>query len=163
MKVVGLDLAGKPENPTGFCFLTEEGADTKLLRSDEEILREIDSARPDIVAIDAPLWVPKHQFGRMTPWRNCDQLLLKRGFRPLSPMMPTMQQLANRAMSLVRQLNNRGYKTVETFPRAVEKILGLSKEPRRNQDEYDALLCALAGKAFLEKEHEDLDGIVIPR
>ena len=45
----------------------------------------------------------------------------------------------------------------------MEKILGLSKEPRRNQDEYDALLCALAGKAFLEKTFEDLDGIIIPK
>jgi len=163
MRVVGLDLAGKPENPTGFCFLTENGTETKLLRGDKEILEEINKVKPEIVAIDAPLWLPRQQPGKMVPWRVCDQLLLKRGFRPLSPMMPTMQQLAHRAMKLVRELNAQGYKCIETFPRAVEKILGLSKEPRRNQDEYDALLCALAGKAFLEGQYEDLKGIIIPK
>jgi len=163
MRVVGLDLAGKPENPTGFCILTEEGTDTKLLHTDEEIMQEIDNAKPDVIAVDAPLWVPHQSFGRITPWRNCDQLLLKRGFKPLSPMMPTMQQLAERAMKLVREMRAKGYNAFETFPRAAEKILGLSKEPRRNQDEYDALLCALTGKAFLEGKSENLDGIIVPK
>lgn len=163
MRVVGLDLAGKPENPTGFCLLTDEGAQTKLLYSDKEIIEEIEKAKPEAVAIDAPLWLPKLHGGKLVPWRNCDQLLLKRGFRPLSPMLPTMQQLAHRAMKLVRELNARGYKSFETFPRATEKILGLSKEPRKNQDEYDALLCALAAKAYLEGRYEDLDGIIVPK
>lgn len=163
MKVVGLDLAGKAENPTGFCVLTENGSETKLLHTDEEILQEIDNAKPDVIAIDAPLWIPRQQMGHMVPWRNCDQLLLKRGFRPLSPMMPTMMQLAERGMKLVKDFRSKGYNAFETFPRAAEKILGLSKEPRRNQDEYDALLCALTGKAYLEGTAENLDGIIVPK
>jgi predicted nuclease with RNAse H fold len=158
-----LDLAGKPENPTGFCVLTDAGTETRLLHTDEEIVREIDNVKPDVIAIDAPFWLPRQSFGRMAPWRNCEQLLIKRGFRPLSPMMPTMQQLAERAMKLTRELRAKGYNVFETFPRAAEQVLGLSKEPRRNQDEYDALLCALTGKAFLEGRYENLDGIVIPK
>ena len=55
------------------------------------------------------------------------------------------------------------YKVIEVFSRASEKILGLSKEPRKNKDEYDALLCALTAKAYLEGNYEDLDGIIIPK
>ncbi len=163
MKVAGLDLAGKPENPTGFCIMSDEGSETKLLYSDEEIIKNIDESKPACIAIDAPFWLPRAGMGRIAPWRNCDQLLLKRGFRPLSVAMPTMQQLAMRANSLIRQLRSKGYVVIETFPRAAEAVLGLSKEPRKNQDEYDALLCALAAKSFVEKKFEDLDGIIIPR
>jgi predicted nuclease with RNAse H fold len=163
MRVVGLDLAGKSENPTGFCVLMESGTETKILHSDEEIMTEINNVKPDVIAIDAPLWIPRQTFGRMVPWRNCDQLLLKRGFRPLSPMMPTMQQLAERAMKLVKEMREKGYTAFEAFPRAAEKMLNLSKEPRRNQDEYDALLCALTGKAYLEGNYENLDGIIVPK
>ena len=163
MKVAGLDLAGKPENPTGFCIMSDEGSETKLLYSDEEIIKNIDESKPACIAIDAPFWLPRAAMGRIPPWRKCDQLLLKRGFRPLSVAMPTMQQLAMRANSLIRQLRSKGYVVIETFPRAAEAVLGLSKEPRKNQDEYDALLCALAAKSFVEKKFEDLDGIIIPR
>ena len=37
MKVVGIDLAGKPKNPTGFCVLTDNFTETKLVYSDEDI------------------------------------------------------------------------------------------------------------------------------
>src|SRR3989344_654155 len=120
MKVAGLDLAGKPENPTGFCIMSDEGSETKLLYSDEEIIKNIDESKPACIAIDAPFWLPRAGMGRIAPWRNCDQLLLKRGFRPLSVAMPTMQQLAMRANSLIRQLRSKGYVVIETFPRAAE-------------------------------------------
>jgi predicted nuclease with RNAse H fold len=48
--------------------------------------------------------------------------------------------MAARAQKLVRLLRGRGYRVIEVFPRASEQILGLSKEPRKNQDEYDALI-----------------------
>jgi hypothetical protein len=158
MKVVGIDLAGKAENPTGFCLLTEDGSQTKLLFSDTEILREIEETKPDCIAIDAPFWIP-----RVGAWRSSDEKLLKRGFQPLSPLLPTMRLLVLRASHLVKVLKERGYKVIEVFSSAIEKVLGLSKEPRKNKDEYDALLCALTAKAYLEGEYEDLDGIIIPK
>lgn len=158
MRVVGIDLAGKPENDTGFCVLTESGSECQILHTDMEILREIENANPDLIAIDAPLWLPK-----VGNWRPCDSGLLKRGFRLLSPMLPSMQTLAMRAMHLAGVLRSRDYKIIEVFPGASEKILGLSKEPRKNEHEYDALLCALTAKAYLEKKYEDVDGIIIPK
>jgi len=155
--IVGLDLAGKPKNPSGFCILNKE-AETKSLYSDLEILREIEMVKPKLIAIDAPFWLP-----RVGAWRPCDQKLIKKGFHPLSPLLPSMHTLTLRAKHLVSVLRGRKYKMIEVFPRATEKILKLSKEPRKNKDEYDALLCALTGKAYLEKKYEDLDGIIIPK
>ncbi len=157
MRVVGIDLAGKFENPTGFCSLIGFKTETKLLFSDEDIINEIDRIRPDCIAIDAPFWLPR--FGA---WRPCDEKLLRKGFKPLSPLLPTMRILALRASRLVKTLREKNYKVIEVFSNASEKILGLSKEPRKNKDEYDALLCALTAKAYLEENYEDLDGIIIP-
>jgi len=158
MRVVGIDLAGKAENPTGFCLLDETGAKTKLLFSDMEILKEIEETKPDCIAIDAPFWLPQ-----VGIWRSSDEKLLKRGFQPISPAFHTMRLLILRASHLVKVLKERGYKVIEVFSSASEKVLGLSKEPRKNKDEYDALLCALTAKAYLEGKYEDLDGIIIPK
>jgi len=158
MRVVGLDLAGKFQNPTGFCSLTDSKAETKLLFSDDDIINEIDMIKPDCIAVDAPFWLPR--FGA---WRPCDEKLLRRGFRPLSPLLPTMRILALRTSKLVKVLRERDYRVIEVFSNASEEILGLSKEPRKNKDEYDALLCALTAKAYLEGNYEDLDGIIIPK
>ena len=158
MRVVGLDLAGKSENPSGFCLLTEEGSQTKLLFSDTEILHDIEETKPECIAIDAPLWLPQTGI-----WRTSDEKLMKRGFQPISPAFPTMRLLVIRASHLVKVLRERRYRVIEVFSSASEKVLGLSKEPRKNKDEYDALLCALTAKAYLEGKYEDLDGIIIPR
>jgi predicted nuclease with RNAse H fold len=158
MKVVGLDLAGKPENQTGFCVLTEEGTETKILHYDDEIIREIENAKPDLIAVDAPFWVPQTGMFRLS-----EEKLLKRGFNPISTRIPTMEILAIRASKLVKVLRGKNFKVIEVFAGASERILGLSKEPRKNDDEYEALLCALTGKYYLEGKYEDVDGIIIPK
>lgn len=164
MVVVGIDLAGKPENPTGFCILwtkrdgSSEKTECKILYKDEEILEEIDKIKPECIAIDAPFYLPRNG-----PWRGSEQQLLKRGFRPLSPILPTMRLLTLRARQLIKILHKKGYKVIEVFPRATEKILGLSKEKGKNKDKYDALLCALTAKAYLKGNYEDLNGIIIPK
>ena len=158
MKVVGIDLAGKFENPTGFCSMTEEGTETKLLFTDEEIINEVDAIKPDCIAVDAPFCLPNRG-----AWRTGEEKLLRRGFQPISALLPTMRLLALRASNLVKILRENGYRVIEVFSSASEKVLGLSKEPRKNKDEYDALLCALTAKAYLEGNYEDLDGIIIPK
>jgi len=99
MKVIGIDLAGKSKNPTGFCLLTESEAQTRLFFTDLEILREIEGIKPDCIAIDAPFWMPK-----VGAWRPCDEKLSGKGFRPLSPLLPTMRLLTLRASHLVKVL-----------------------------------------------------------
>ncbi len=157
MRIVGIDLAGKPENDTGFCILTNESSEAKLLHTDTDILAAVEAAKPEIVAIDAPFWLPRGN------WRPSEELLMKRGFRPISPAFQSMRMLTMRAAHIVRVLAERGYKVIEVFPQATEQILGLSKEPRKNKDEYDALLAALTGKAYLEGKYEDIAGVIVPR
>jgi hypothetical protein len=156
--VVGIDLAGSPKNPTGFCVLSEK-AKTKLLYSDEEIIEEVKKVKPRVIAIDAPLWLPKEN----QAWRPCERLLLQRGFKPLSLLLPSMRLLALRAKRLAEIFRKEGIEVIEVFANASEKILGLSKEKYKNKDEYDALICALTAKAYLEGNYEDLAGIIIPR
>jgi len=165
MRIVGIDLAGKAENKTGFCVMI--GAckefplgktETKILYTDLEILKEIEEIKPKCIAIDAPFWLPK-----AGAWRPCEQALMERGFRPLSPILPTMRMLTLRAMHLVAVLRQRNYQVIEVFPRATEEILKLSKAPRKSEHAYDALLCALTAKAYLKGNYEDLEGIIIPK
>jgi len=162
MRVVGLDLAGKSANPSGFCLLTDEGSETKLLHSDEEIIAEIAKARPECIAIDAPFWLSDVNYN-IKPWRRSDELLMRRGFQPISCMLPSMQALAMRARELVIFLRSKNLLVIEVFPKAAERALGLSKELRKNQDEYDALLCALTAKHFLDGNYEDLEGVIVPK
>ncbi len=158
--VVGIDLAGKPENPTGICVLTESGAKTRVVFKDEEILAIIKRVNPKVVAIDAPLWLPPDN----VPWRICEVLLMQRGFRPLSLVLPSMRILALRARGLAKRIKEQcNAEVIEVFANATEKILGLKKERGRSKDEYDALLCALTAKYYLDGKYEDLDGIIIPK
>lgn len=165
--VVGIDLAGKPKNPTGFCMLRFVGdsEETKVLLcyEDEEIISRTGAYSPRVICIDAPLSFPKEE-----EWyRACDLELIRRGIRVLSPKLPAMRLLTQRGMRLAKIFREKGYEVIEVFPRATERILGLSKGPRINQDKYDALLCAITGKYYLMGKFEvigDEEGkIVIPK
>lgn len=161
MLSLGMDLAGKDTNETGFCVIEFTGKDikvtTKSLLDDREILRETEKTNPDIIAIDAPLSLPSSGY-----YRDSDSLLRQRGFNALSPMLPGMKTLALRGIMLSKILSQ-NHKVIEVFPLATEKALGLSKDRVANAHEYDALLCALTGKKFLENSYEDLAGIILPR
>jgi hypothetical protein len=56
---VGIDLAGKPENPTGICFLNSGKLHLCTVFDDNEILRFIFKTKPSLIVIDAPLSLPK--------------------------------------------------------------------------------------------------------
>ena len=158
MKVVGIDLAGKSENPTGFCVIDDSTVQTGLIFDDETIIKQIEKEKPDIIAIDAPLWMPREGI-----WRPGELQLIKRGFRPISAVFPTMRLLSLRASNLSKRLTEKGFKTIEVMSKISEKILGLSKQPKSNKDEYEALISALTAKAYLEDKYEDLAGIIVPK
>jgi len=165
MRAVGIDLAGLETNETGFCLLDSNGRDkiqVKRLLYDREILDEIekvnDEKKIDVIAIDAPFsWPEKGSY------RQGEILLKQRGYNPPSTLFPGMKKLTRRGKMLSGVLKKRGFKVIEVFSKASEKVLGLDKKKAANKDEYDALVCALTGKSYLDGKYEELNGIVIPK
>ncbi len=166
MRVVGIDLAGLETNETGFCILEFDGKKdnikVKRLLTDREILDEVEEENQkekiNLIAIDAPFEFPEKGY-----LRKGELMLKERGFTPVSPLFPGMKPLTRRGKMLSGILKKREFKVIEVFSRASEKILGLDKKRAANKDEYDALVCALTGKSYLEGNFEDLNGIIIPK
>lgn len=180
MKVAGIDLAGSPKNPTGYCLLTVSGSkkniETKILHSDEEILAKLDADRPSLVAVDAPLTFE----GRN---RECDRLLKEYGALP--PTLPGMSVLAKRGTELAKRLSS-SFQIIEVYATASAKILGVyHKDEFRFQknvmsldldgdvntrflsrDELDAILAAITAYLHAEGQTKPVGGgdgvIVIP-
>ena len=191
MRVVGIDLAGVETRPTGFCIMEGMKVKTSLLYTDKEIIQEVKKAKPKIVAIDAPLSLPK---GRKSieekshiHLRECDRELLKRRIKFFPITLGPMRKLTKRGISLKQKLEKEGFKAIEVYPggaqdilkiprkqRGLEKLtLGLRKlkikglTKRMSDHELDAVTCAFVGKLFLEGKTETfgdpVKGIVMPK
>jgi predicted nuclease with RNAse H fold len=191
--VVGVDLAGSPKRNTGICLLKGMTVTTlATVHSDEEILSFIERARPDLVAVDAPLNLPP---GRRSleerneeHFRPCDRELLRRGIRFFPITLGPMRSLTRRGIALKNILLQRGYKVIEIYPGAAQDIWkiarkqgGLSRLRRgleklglkglaknMNGDELDAVSGALVGRLYLKGQAEVLGNfsegaIVIPK
>lgn len=88
LKVVGIDLTGSENKPSGWCLLNGTEASTQLIESDQDLISNTLAAQPHIVSIDSPLSLPqgrisvhdddpgRHQFGIM---RYCERVLKKGG------------------------------------------------------------------------------------
>ena len=60
LPVVGIDLAGSEKRGTGFCVMDPHmRCRTAVLHTNQEVLRLTSEARPGVVSIDAPLFLPK--------------------------------------------------------------------------------------------------------
>ena len=69
MRFIGLDLAGSPKRPTGFCVADSKmHVECEVLHTDKEILEAVKKSRGKIAAIDAPLALPK---GRHCVGEHC--------------------------------------------------------------------------------------------
>lgn len=150
MKVFGIDLAAKETRRTGMCILTNS-VRIFSVKTNYEIISNIKSEVPDVVCIDAPLKIVNY------PYRMCERILIRMGFRPLPLTMKSMKELALRAVKLKKLFNKMSIDVIETFPRVVETILGIRKEHVEkylgitiNKDEYDAYLCAKVGNLYMK-------------
>ncbi len=178
MKALGIDLAGVESRPTGMCLMNGDlRASTCLLYADNDIIRQAIEAKPCVVAIDAPLALPR---GRESlskrsdvHLRECDRELLKMGIKFFPLTLGPMRQLTARGILLKAALEKKGLRVIETYPGAAQDILhiprkgkGLEKlaeglrlsgikgiESTMNGDELDAVTCALVGIMYLREEH----------
>jgi len=119
-KVVGIDLAGAENRETGWALLQGYNVKVLTLYSNEEILRKTLEVRPLIVAIDAPLTLPKK--GKM---RLADKEMKKLGCAVLPPLFPGMKMLTSRGIYLASKMQESGIKVIEVHPTSSRKILGL--------------------------------------
>ena len=189
---MGIDLAGSPKRNTGVCLLRGKSIvrwDT--LYSNEEIVKFVDEAKPDLIAIDAPLNLPP---GRKSlddrngeHFRPCDRELLKRGIRFFPITLGPMRMLTERGISLKKSFVRKGYEVIEMYPGAAQDvwntgrkqdglprlIRGLERlgvkglEQEMNGDELDAVTGALVGYFYKKGKAEVLGNfkegaIVVP-
>ncbi|MEM1540192.1 MAG: DUF429 domain-containing protein [Candidatus Bathyarchaeia archaeon] len=128
--IIGIDLAGKEKNPTGLAVLKHKKVETCLVYTDEEILNKLCNAKPSIVAIDAPLKLPKKGF-----LRKADSELIKKGYRVFPPGLPAMKTLTMRAIRLNRLITKSGVKTIEVHPTSTRKALNMPTKDWENIQE----------------------------
>lgn len=118
--IIGIDLAGKQKNPTGWAVLKNRMVETALVYTDKEILEKIAYTKPAIAAIDAPLKLPKKGL-----LRKVDKELIKRGYRVFPPGLPSMKGLTLRATKLNKLITEKGIKTIEVHPTSTRRALNM--------------------------------------
>jgi len=118
--IIGIDLAGKPENPTGWALWKNKAVKTSLIYTDNEILEGIARSKPAIIAIDAPLCLPKR--GNL---RRADKEMIRKGYRVFPPSLPAMRKLTLRGMKINKSIAEKGYKTIEVHPTSTRKALNM--------------------------------------
>ena len=177
MLVVGIDLAGVETRPTGFCILDGMNATTCILHTDREIIKRCVKAKPKVIAIDAPLALPK---GRKSltersniHLRECDRQLLKMKIKFFPITLGPMRKLTERGIKLRKILERKGFEVIETYPGAAQDILQIPRKQKglfklknglqkigikglrasMTGDELDAVTAALVGKMYIEKNY----------
>jgi len=167
--IIGIDLAGKATNPTGWTMLRNKTISTCHLHLDEEILDHSINCAPKIIAIDAPLSMPKKAF-----MRKADKEMQQRGYPVFPPRFPAMEKLTLRAIKIVRELTKRQLKVIEVHPTSTRKALKIpTKDWKKIQTiflqiglegdlkthvltphEIDAVTAALTGHLYIQGKTE---------
>ena len=153
-RTVGLDLSGSEERPSGWALLIGLEARTSLPRADDEILDLTWRAEPRLVAIDAPLTLPRG--GSM---REVDRLMHRLGLPVLPPLMPAMEKLTMRGIRMAKALRAKGLQVIEVHPTSTRKVLGL---PAKGRKAIQEALLEMGFKGDLEERDltiHELDAI----
>lgn len=168
--VVGIDLTGSEARASGFCVLEGNHATTRLLGSDDEMVRHIQAARPALVSIDSPLCLPRGRLhvGDDDPGRNtygimrvCERTLKRRGINVYPALLPSMQRLTARGIALADRLRTMGIPVIESYPGAAQDIMGIPRKGAGLQWLQQGLADFGISGAFVERlpSHDELDAI----
>lgn len=179
--VVGIDLAGSERRNTGFCIM--DGGmrcETAVLHTDDEILSRSTKAAPEVVSIDAPLFLPKGRKSledRGPPhFRECDKELLRMHIRFFPISLGPMRMLTTRGIRLRAAFEARGIEAIESFPGAIQDLLHMPRkqaglpllaralraygidlgkpDSELGGDELDAVTSALVGLHYVTGEYK---------
>ena len=188
-RIVGIDLTGSERRGSGWCLLNGAVAEISTKFTDDEMFDAVVAARPDLVSIDSPLSLPfgrnsvsdndptRAEFGIM---RRCERTLKRRGINVYPSLLPSMQGLTYRGMSLAVRLRQMGFAVIESYPGAAQDIMGIPRkgagieylkrglaefgirgsyvDGQASHDELDAITAALVGSFFLAGKYEALRG-----
>jgi uncharacterized protein YprB with RNaseH-like and TPR domain/predicted nuclease with RNAse H fold len=185
-KVVGIDLRASEIRPTGWALLASDSVKTKLIKTDEEIIKETIRHKPNIISIDSPLTIPA---GRCCTndackcrtegiLRECERTLWKRGVRVFPCLLPSMQKLTERGIHLAKAFRELGYNVIESYPGAAQDIMRIPRKKssledlvhglgdfgikgtflkeKTSHDELDAITSAVVGYFYLAGDYEPL-------
>ena len=139
------------------------------LYTDKEIIETTLNHQPSLVAIDAPLNMPKRSLLRET-----DREMHKKGYPVIPPLFRTMKKLTTRAIKIAKKIKKEGVNVLEVHPASTRKALEIpSKDWRRIQavflqmglkgdlekrsltsHEIDAVTAALTGYLYLQGKTE---------
>ncbi len=197
-RIVGIDLTASEARPSGWAFLSGASSFTRRLRTDEEIIRETLEVSPSIVCIDSPLSLPPGtvigEDGSIRSYqrihRDSELVLRRRGVSLFWCLLPSMQQLTLRGMKIAEAMREHGLTVIESFPGAVQDILGMPRKGKSipgladaladfgikgefrtqptSHDELDAITAAIVGLFYLSGSYEalgenELDDLILPR
>jgi predicted nuclease with RNAse H fold len=140
--IIGIDLAGSPKNPTGWALWKDKTIKADLVYTDKEILKGVLSHNPYIIAIDAPLRLPKEGI-----LRKADKEMMERGYRVFPPGLSAMKKLTLRAMKINTLILEKGYKTIEVHPTSTRKALGM---PIKDWGKIQAILKSIGMKGDIQ-------------
>ena len=170
MIALGLDPSGSERKRSGLAVIDELlNAESRVVKTDADILQAIHETKPDVVAIDSPLALPK---GRCCADPSCpcavhgivrsaDRAVSRMGYHPFWTLLPSMVNLTLRSIRLRETLESAGINVIEVYPGAAQDRLGL---PRKQHGE-DALLQGLYGLGIRfpgperKRVHDELDAI----
>jgi len=142
-KIIGIDLAATPKKPTGWALWNKKTVSVCHVYGDDDILASIQNHTPILVAIDAPLSLPR---GR--GMRNADKTMHRMGYPVLPPLFPAMKQLTLRAITLAQHIQRSGFTTIEIHPTSTRKALQI---PAKDWGVIQAILVQMGLKGDLKK------------
>jgi uncharacterized protein YprB with RNaseH-like and TPR domain/predicted nuclease with RNAse H fold/dephospho-CoA kinase len=136
LRIIGIDLSGSENRPSGWCLLDGNFATTVRLSTNTELIDTTIQARPTLISIDSPLSIPE---GRTSVrdddpersrgiMRYCERLLKKRGVNVYPCLIPSMQRLTERGMMLADTFRKMGIAVIESYPGAAQDIMGIPRK-----------------------------------
>ena len=187
-RIVGIDLSGSEQRPSGWALLEGSRVVTGTLSGTEEIIERTLACRPQVVSIDSPLGLPagrdctdddcECRSAGIT--RECERMLRQRGVNVYPCLIPSMQNLTARGIEIAAAVREAGVDVIESYPGAAQDIMriprkrasetqlraglerfglrGLRPSGELTHDELDAATSAIVGTFYLADSYEALGG-----
>ncbi|ETT02013.1 PF04250 family protein, partial [Fusobacterium sp. CM21] len=124
-KIAGIDLTGSEKKASGLAILKGNKVNTALIKSDDDIIKNLLDSKVELVSIDSPLSLPngrtsvfdddpkREEIGIM---RACERILKRRGVNVYPALIPSMQRLTKRGIELAQKIRRIGIPVIESFP-----------------------------------------------